>query len=179
MRGAALALLVLASAPAEAAGEFPGFLQLVASRTLLAKSEAVTINAGLLERGGGRVWFRGQFSRQWQDVPRQRWTTGEACPAALSTLRELHRMEMPRPLLPLPGNDANGEIVLDGRVYTLAVSSGIVERQSTGELRFSTNVNTPLARWSERLIAELQPCWQSSLPPELDHDAGSAVAVPY
>ena len=184
---AALALAALIGSSAGADAYFsPGFLRFSASRTLMKNSHSITVNVGLTSAPDGKngwvaakeedVWFQGVIDARVVGAPGQyRWTDGAACPAAMAQLRKLQGVAMPKPVLPIPGADdaEQGDIYLDGRVYTLDLVSANVNGQAVGAVSFSSNLNTDLARWVEGMLAALQPCWSRSAPKDMDPFRGT------
>ena len=187
-RGLFVALVALMPVAASAQDESaPGFLNLRASHTLLANSEAAAVNVGLFERRDDRnhwepardedVWFQGIFSRRGWSAPRRfRYTDGRRCPAAIAVLRQVRRLQMPRPILPIPDPEraeSEGSIYLDGRIYELRVQSADLEGQSVGSVTMSSNWDTELAAWSERFLTALEPCWSRTVPENMDSSRGT------
>lgn len=159
-----------------------GFLALNASTALLKKSESVTVRVGLFDepddKRTGRVWFYGVFGKhQWTSPSRFRWTDSDRCPQALIVLRKVRRIAMPKAVLPIPDPEhyepTNDELILDGRIYSLDVSSSSLEGQMTSEIHFSSNVETQLASWAEEFLSALAPCWSSEVPKGVDELAGT------
>lgn len=187
----ALALLALLFASSSAAAHddgAPGFLHLSASYTVLKSSEAVTVHIGLFERAeniAGKaepasdedLWFQGIFAeRGWYAPRRFRWTDGKRCPQAVTTLRQVRAIAMPRPVLPIPdpeGLEREGDIYVDGRIYQLRVNAADLQGQAIGGLSMSSNINTDLARWSEAMLAALKPCWSNTVPKGVDDFRGT------
>lgn len=189
-RGAAL-LAAAAGIPEAVAHpiDTPGFLHMSASTTLARNSEAVTVHVGLLAKDveGSKwqpatdedLWFQGIFTKRGAYQPgRFRWTDGARCPAAVKALRRLRTIEMPTPILPIPDPDGvqkdEGDIILDGRVYRLDVSSANLNGQSIGGVSMESNVQTDLAKWSEAMLAALGPCWSTTVPEGVNATRGSA-----
>jgi hypothetical protein len=182
----AFALAVLFSGSAIADGVGPGFLRFSASRTLMKKSHSIVVSVGLFSKrddDGGwvratdeDVWFQGVIDGSEVGTPGQyRWTDGAACPAAISQLRKLQSVAMPKPVLPIPIDDQaeQGDIYLDGRVYSLDLESANVNGQAVGAVSLSTNLDTDLARWVEGMLAALEPCWTRAAPRDMDPFRGT------
>lgn len=177
------ALLLAGAANAEDAAA-PGFLRLTASRTMAGDSEAVDIHVGLFapkddKTRSEKVWFYGQFTKRgWPAPVRFRWTDSARCPAALTALRRVRAIEMPRAALPIADPEGyepkDMTIVLDGRIYSLWVASSTLEGQATSEIFMSSNVETQLASWADALMAALEPCWSTQVPDGVDAYAGTA-----
>jgi hypothetical protein len=181
----ALAALLGGTAIAQSWGG-PGFLRFAASRTPQKNSHSIAVTVGLFakrDNAGGwvkakdeDVWFQGVIDGSEVGAPGQyRWTDGAACPAAMTQLRKLRQVAMPKPVLPIPVNDEvdEGDLYLDGRVYTLNLASANVNGQAVGAVSFHTNLNTDLARWVEGMLAALQPCWSRSAPKDMDPFRGT------
>jgi len=185
--GATLAIAAALGGSVMASDWFgPGFLHFSASRTMLKNSHSISVSVGLFSKrdsAGGwvkaadkDVWFQAVTDGQEVGAPGQyRWTDGAACPEAMTELRKLREVAMPRPVLPIPVADDEelGDIYLDGRVYSLELESANANGQALGGVSFSTNVNTDLSRWVERMLAALQPCWSREAPMDMDPFRGT------
>lgn len=184
----AVALLVPASGSAAHEDDRPGFLSFSASRTLLRNSQSVIVDVGLRslsdEEGRWRparredLWFQITINDSTLGQPgRRRWTDGQSCPAAVAELDQVRNLALPRPVLPIPGpdgeTDEEGDIFLDGRVYTLSIRSASLQGQAVGRVEMSSNVETDLARWVERMLAVLEPCWSRTMPDDMDSLRGT------
>ena len=164
----------------------PGFLHFSASRTLLKNSHSISVSVGLFSKrddAGGwakardeDVWFQGVTDAGEVGAPGQyRWTDGAACPAAMVQLRKLRDVAMPRPVLPIQVEDdaEQGDIYLDGRIYTLDLASANVNGEALGAVSFSTNLSSDLAGWVEGMLTALQPCWSRTAPKDMDPYRGT------
>lgn len=184
----AVALLVSASSSAAHEDDRPGFLTFSASRTQLRNSQSVIVDVGLRslrdEEGRWRparredLWFQITIDGHLLGEPgRRRWTDGQRCPAAVAELDRVRDLTLPRPVLPFPRPDGEadeeGDIYLDGRVYTLSVRSASLQGQAIGSVEMSSNVETDLARWVERMLAVLEPCWSRTMPDDMDSGRGT------
>ena len=87
------------------------------------------------------------------------WATSDACPAAERQIEALADVEMPRPAIPGIGPQAT-QIILDGAAYVVEVRSVHADGQA-GDLRVTSNVGAPIARWANALSAALEPCWRA------------------
>jgi len=109
-------------------------------------------------------WFRrtvrsGNEAEVW-------WTDTARCPAARSILVEAETL--PSPTVDIPGVKRPGEsddisVVADGVGYSIE-SWATYGKQAANHLRFTSNVNTPLAAWIEESLGKLEPCWSKNLP---------------
>lgn len=166
----------------------PGFLSFSASRTLLRNSRAVIVDVGLRARRNDNgqwqpaqsddVWFQATVADTRLGEPgRRRWTDGRSCPQAITVLQRVRSLSMPRPVLPIPDPsgewDSDGDLYLDGRVYSLDVRSANVNGQAVGTISMSSNLNTELSRWVEDMLAALEPCWSRTMPTDMDGERGT------
>jgi hypothetical protein len=177
--------------PAIAMAEtYPGFLKFSASTTLRKNDEHIVVHVGMfagaaedggaIDRKNQPVWFQGTFSDRngWAGPKRIGWTDSNRCPQALAELKKVRQIGSPKPILPMLPDDKEddveyGDVYVDGRVYELDVDSSNYNGQSAGEFHASSNVDTPLASWVEKMIVTLQPCWSREMPAGVDPDAGS------
>lgn len=184
----AVALLVPASSSAAHDDDRPGFLTFSASRTQLRNSQSVIVDVGLRslrdEEGRWRparreeLWFQITINDSSLGQPgRRRWTDGRSCPDAVAELDRVRDLTMPRPMLPVPGPNGEaveeGDIYVDGRGYTLSMRSASLQGQAVGRVEMSSNVETDLARWVERMLAVLEPCWSRTMPDDMDSLRGT------
>lgn len=190
-RNGFIAIVALSLIPAIAlADTYPGFLKFSASTTLRKNDEHVVVHVGMfagtaedggaIDRKNQPVWFQGTFSDRngWAGPKRIRWTDSNRCPEALVELKKVRDIGSPKPILPMLPDDKEddveyGEIYLDGRVYELDVDSSNYNGQAAGQFHASSNIDTPLASWVEKMIITLQPCWSREIPKGIDPHAGS------
>jgi hypothetical protein len=86
------------------------------------------------------------------------WADSRSCPALTEVLADLR--DVPVPGIDVPGfagqpGGTDESITLDGVTYRFALSE---------RLAFSTNVGSPLSRWTEASLQRLEPCWRAEVP---------------
>lgn len=146
-----LSLLIAAAlAPATADCRMIAF-----SRSLALKRSKQEI---CIERGG----VAGQFALRRSSTDRGgavsvAFTNTSACPGVLSLLGEMEQLELPRPDLPGFGKELEW-VIMDGATYSLTAPALYRGRES--RLVVQSNVTTPLARWIDRTLSALEPCWR-------------------
>jgi hypothetical protein len=166
-------------------GPEPGFLKFRRGHSIAKNSENVTVRVGMIvpdsePAGGGNVWFLGTMQgSSWTSITRFRWADGASCPAALDLLKDVRDVELPRPVLPLKdGEDDSLEILVDGRSYSLDVASSSAGGQASGRMHMESNVDTELAKWVDRMLLALAPCWPNRVPEGADRWAGQSDLAP-
>jgi len=86
------------------------------------------------------------------------YTDTRACPAALQELQAVESLELPRPDLRGFGKELQ-VITLDGAGYSLTTAA--LYGGDAGEIKVQSNVGTPLARWIDKALKALEPCWHA------------------
>ena len=161
----------------------PGFLEFTRGASIAKNSQQITVNVGLFYSEGAKptadqdVWFYASFrDKAWTDPVRFRWTDGASCPAALKLLKTVQNIEMPRPVLPIRSDEEPNDldIVIDGRAYSLDVSASSVNGQANGAMHMESNTDTDLAKWMDRMIDTLKPCWSTKVPVGVNDQRGQA-----
>ena len=102
--------------------------------------------------------FRRTFSGR-NARPDEATASTAACVAARPVFLELETLALPTP--DIPGRSPRvRRFFQDGSGYTLRMRAlyDLLE----GGLTVSSNAGTPLAVWSNRLLAALEPCWSPS-----------------
>ncbi|MEA3045880.1 MAG: hypothetical protein QOJ53_212 [Sphingomonadales bacterium] len=141
----------------------PGLLRVRIS-SALGRSE-IEVEIGVLQRQRStrHYWFRRASARDGFGPPE--YATTAECPIAHDRLESLEQIPMPVPDLPGFGREST-QIILDGAQYVLETPALHQDGQS-GDLKLTSNVGSPLARWIDALIAALEPCWRPVRPPGL------------
>lgn len=150
---------LLAAAPAEPVSLSPPWATIRRSPALLRTQEAVEIGTvGGAWPEGIRYWMR-RTVRQ-RSATTVGWTTTADCPGSRALIGE---MELLAAGVDVPGQGWESKaIILDGVGYSLEAPARIGD----GGIRFgiSSNLGTPLAAFTDRLLAALAPCWKADAP---------------
>lgn len=149
-------------APAPPAAR-PGFLRVRVSQALSRRELQVEIGVLQRQRSTSHYWFRRAAARDGFGPPE--YATTVECPVAHDRLESLEQMPMPAPDLPGFGREMT-QIIADGAQYVLEARA-IHQDGQLGDLRLTSNVGSPLARWIDALMAALEPCWRPVRPPGL------------
>lgn len=107
-------------------------------------------------------WFRRSVISRNSAAKAVDWTDTRRCPAALQVIEEM--ATVPPPTIKPPRIDGKAEdiiITADGGSYVLE-SSARYDRTIGPEIKFSSNVGTPLAKWVDRSLSALNPCWSAT-----------------
>jgi hypothetical protein len=100
------------------------------------------------------------------EAPQVHWVDSKSCPALIAALAGLRGLAPPRidvPGFPRVKGGADENVILDGISYTLELN----------RLRFSTNIGSALADWTDTTLRALEPCWRKDAPVDVDpEDAG-------
>lgn len=135
------------------------FLRIRVDAALSRRSRRIDVVARSVPDHGIRFLFR----RTGSDNTPDDWATGETCPAAIDRLEALARVALPAPEIPGVGPRPT-RIIVDGATYTVDVHAVHPDGQG-GDLRVTSNVGSPIARWVDALALALEPCWQPVRPP--------------
>jgi hypothetical protein len=90
------------------------------------------------------------------------WTDTNECPAAKLVLSKAQSLTMPQVYIPfLKSTDMR--VTLDGTTYQI---SGLAKYPgaTADEVSFSSNADTPLAKWVDESLKALLRCWSRSRP---------------
>lgn len=149
-----------------------GLLALTASAMLPECLPFATISRSPARRGGreqvqicvGRDEDRGHFLFTHTAFARDNAETRSAantrtCPAVLPILQRMEALAMPTPNVPGYGPDLN-TLTLDGVSYRLETLATYSDRG--GKVELSSNVDTPLAAWSDAMLGALEGCWRQT-----------------
>lgn len=147
-----LALLLVATSVAPAMADCR-MIAISRSAALTRAQDEVCIERG---RVAGQFAFRRSATERDGSVSVSSTNTN-ACPAVWPLLTEVEQLELPRPDLPGVGKEVEF-ITLDGARYTLTTPS--LYGGAMSRLVVQSNVNTPLARWIDRTLTTLKPCWR-------------------
>jgi len=129
-----------------------------------------TVEIGTLEASGAewQYWFRRTVSLGKRKATS--WTETRNCPAARWVVEEAAKLEPPNLLIPGVREKSVGDAIVvtaDGVGYTVIADMSHYGERKTDELRFGTNVNTPLAAWVDESLRRLEACWVEERPQEL------------
>lgn len=121
----------------------------------------VKIEIGHL-RGGEtfHYWFKRTVGRK--SAPATWWTDTTRCPAARSIVSQAVRLERPN-IFVVGVNSASTLVTADGVEYGVETEAAY-PGSSVGTIKFSTNFDTPLARWVDESLRTLEPCWTRERP---------------
>lgn len=143
---------------------------------MLLRGATISFHRIFVEGADGRRqphWFARRRSAHWVDV-QTRWADGRACPAmghALVLIEEieaptLRLANVPFGALPLPGDDAERDIILDDWTYGLRGTAVWGNTGAHATLEHSGGSTSPLASVVIAVDELLAECWftQSPLP---------------
>ena len=158
----ALFSIALLAAVQQAGDPFLSF-----TRTPATEAVATTVEVGILRTDGRNAdyWLkRTQFTNGAQQVT-ESWTDTDRCPAARAPIRAA--VDLAPPQLHVPGvdmtEDGSYRLTLEGVEYELT-SRAHYDSNIGSEIRFSSNVGTPLGRWVEATLESLDDCWSDTQP---------------
>jgi len=154
-----LFLSLLATSGAETP---PGIVWATVTRASAATTERLALDFGTLGVARGRpgqlVYFVRRTTTLYPDVRQVRWTDSINCPAMIAVLSDLR--DLPTPRLDVPGFPAQP----GGLDETIAVDRVSYRLNFSDRLSYSTNVGSPLARWTDDAVRRLEPCWRAEAP---------------
>ncbi|MGB3165251.1 MAG: hypothetical protein WBA68_00540 [Alteraurantiacibacter sp.] len=160
-----IALALAMSAIAAHSGPDP-FLTF--SRDPATDAVRTVVEVGILRSDGrnAEYWLkRTQFTNGAEEVS-ESWADSESCPAARDAVRSA--VDLTPPQVSVPGvdmaEDGSYWITLDGVRYELS-SSAHYDSNIGSEIRFTSNVGTPLSEWVEASLLAMADCWGDA-PPE-------------
>ena len=107
---------------------------------------------------GSDYWFTREIEDGVERVKGRAWSSTASCPAALPVLQQLETLKMPQPDVPGYGRDAN-IIITDGSRYQLSRTALHADAQA-GDYSIESSVQSPLARWADKLMSVLEKCWK-------------------
>ncbi len=110
----------------------------------------------------GRGGVAGQFVLRRSSTDRSgavsvAFTNTSDCPGVLPLLGEIEQLVLPHPDLPGFGKELEF-VTMDGAGYSLTAPA--LYGGAMSQLVVQSNVNTPLARWIDRTLKALEPCWR-------------------
>lgn len=88
------------------------------------------------------------------------WTDTKRCPQARQVLVSATRLDTPAVSVPFLTDDYIA-VTADGVGYRLKASAQY-ENSGLGEIEFSSNSGTPLARWVDQSLSALESCWTTT-----------------
>ena len=137
------------------------------SRDPATDTTRTVVEVGILRTDGRNAdyWLkRTQFTNGTEEVS-ESWTDSENCPAARSAVRSA--VDLTPPQVSVPGvdmvEDGSYRITLDGVQYELT-SSAHYDSNIGSEIRFTSNVGTPLSEWVEASLIAMAECWGDAPP---------------
>src|SRR5687767_9869634 len=149
------ALLAAAPIPSELGPAWAEFSRAPALRLTRTKVEVGTLGMDE-ERRQLHFWLRRTVTTGTAQEEEVTWTDTRSCAAARPLLASMRDIPVPQ-FAPI-GSSEGPPIVLDGVGYRLRTYS------DHGMLTAETNVDTPVAAWIERALAELENCWGGRVP---------------
>jgi hypothetical protein len=82
------------------------------------------------------------------------WADSATCPAVRSVIDGMRNLKMPSPA-PYGLPNQSMTLTLDGTAYSLTAPSS----DNMGKLTISSNIGSPLARWIDASLKQLETCW--------------------
>lgn len=111
---------------------------------------------------GNRRWFGIRKASRTEVDPT--WATSAMCPAINGLMEAMEEIEPPKIDVWGVGQEYTPAMVADGVMHRFWIRWPRWPDATGSELRFSGNVDTPLAAWTRRLYAETEGCWQREVP---------------
>ena len=115
----------------------------------------ISIGTGDTSSAPPTYWVRRSVTRTNTDTDTSETDTRQ-CPAVLENLRELERLKLPRPEVPLLNSNVV-TVTADGITYAMRTPAAYAGARD-GELVVRSNAGTPLAEWIERTEAVVEAC---------------------
>ncbi|RJY09341.1 hypothetical protein [Aurantiacibacter aquimixticola] len=153
------ATLSMLAAPQEG-GPFLTF-----SRRAAEEPDTLRVQVGELRTDDARPHFWMRKAVEGQGATAIEWTDTVRCPKARNAIVAATQIAPPRVYVPgIPVRpDGSYVITMDGVQYELTASAHYDSRISS-DIRFTSNVGSPLANWVEGTLESLEDCWSADLP---------------
>lgn len=151
--------LALAAPPESTAHELPvGSLSVTPDTVRNAPTVEVAVML-VIEPGNVRHYRMDRKVIDRQGKVQKSAADSRKCPALTSELAKLEELPMPR--FAAPGSKAVGpvSIIMHRTTYTLAMRGYESASNSDASIELSAYSGSPLAQWTDTMLAALEPCW--------------------
>ena len=108
-----------------------------------------------------RYWLRYTRAERLGKVT-TRWADSETCSEVTGILERMRGLAVPQPDPPGIGERGPTRIVLDGAGYSLRAPAQF--GPDAGKFLISSNIETPLAQWTDDSLRRLERCWTDEQP---------------